>query len=247
MSDPKEDESPEGADSTFAGDSKGAAEAAAEKPAPTRTAEKPASVANEAAPVAKEPVAKQGAPGANEAAANEPAANEAAPVANEPAANEAAPVAEVPASAEGIAAPEPVAPAPFDDDALRRLVRRAMAEEPAVGDKAVPLLTASDPAAQDPTPPEPDSDAEELAPDAVEDVAIQSLLRKSMVERSPVVVPDLVSGVQKKLRKRSRGKFYADGWSTATSRTSYALVAVAMLLVVAIAYVILGPTGISAR
>ncbi len=230
MSDPKEDESPEGADSTLASDSKDAAEAAAEKPSPMRTA-------NEPAPSAKEA----------EAAANEAVANEAAPSAKGAVAKEPAPPANAAASAERIAAMERVAPAPFDDDALRRLVRRAMAEEPAAGDKAAPLPTAFDPVGQDATPPEPDSDAEELAPDAVEDVAIQSLLRKSMVARAPVVVPDLVSGVQKKLRKRSRGKFYADGWSTATSRTSYALVAVAMLLVVAIAYVVLGPTGISVR
>ena len=139
-------------------------------------------------------------------------------------------------------APDEPAPtvAPFDEDALRKLVKRAMTE----------------PTAHEPSPPAPleasvqpkepsASEDEELPADAAEDVAIQSLLRKSMGERGPVVVPDLVTGVQKKLRKRSRGKFYADGWSTATSRTSYVLVAVAMLLVVAIAYLVLGPTAIS--
>jgi hypothetical protein len=127
--------------------------------------------------------------------------------------------------------------APFDDEALRKLVKRAMSEEPSA---SVPIEpTASQPAETSAT-----SD-EEVPADAAEDVAIQSLLRKSMVERGPVVVPDLVTGVQKKLRKRSRGKFYADGWSTATSRTSYVLVAVAMLVVVALAYLVLGPTGIS--
>ena len=82
--------------------------------------------------------------------------------------------------------------------------------------------------------------------DAAEDVAMQSLL-KTAVERSDTQVPDLVAGVQRKLRKRSRGKFYADGWSTAASRTGYAVVAVAMLLILAVAYLVLGPTGISVR
>ena len=129
------------------------------------------------------------------------------------------------------------APAPFDEDALRKLVKRAMSEEPSA---SAPI----EPAASQPAETFSGPD-DEVPADAAEDVAIQSLLRKSMVERGPVVVPDLVTGVQKKLRKRSRGKFYADGWSTATSRTSYVLVAVAMLVVVAIAYLVLGPTAIS--
>jgi hypothetical protein len=48
--------------------------------------------------------------------------------------------------------------------------------------------------------------------------------------------PDLLRGVQKRLRQRSRGKFFADGWSTSDSRLSYAVIALAMLLVVGVAY-----------
>ncbi len=57
----------------------------------------------------------------------------------------------------------------------------------------------------------------------------------------------LVLGVQRKLRQRSRGKFYADGWSTTHSRVNYALVAAIMLVVVLAVYFALGPTGISFR
>ncbi len=91
-----------------------------------------------------------------------------------------------------------------------------------------------------PAPPAPDPD------DDAADDAMRKLLKRSLAE-APAPAPDLVAGVQRKLRKRSRGKFYADGWSTAASRTNYVLVAVAMLLVVAIAYLVLGPTGISVR
>ena len=87
-----------------------------------------------------------------------------------------------------------------------------------------------------------DEETEALDDDA--DDAMRKLLKRSLVEPAETQVPDLVSGVQRKLRKRSRGKFYADGWST-SSRTNYVLVAVAMLLVIAIAYLVLGPTGIS--
>ena len=134
--------------------------------------------------------------------------------------------------------PGKAAPGPFDEDALRKLVKRAMSDEPSASG---PIEPSASPASAETF----SGSDEEVPADAAEDVAIQSLLRKSMVERGPVVVPDLVTGVQKKLRKRSRGKFYADGWSTATSRTSYVLVAVAMLVVVAIAYLVLGPTAIS--
>jgi hypothetical protein len=54
----------------------------------------------------------------------------------------------------------------------------------------------------------------------------------------------LLLGVQKKLRKRSKGKFYADGWSTTQSRVSYALVAIVMLVTIIAVYLALGPTGI---
>lgn len=119
---------------------------------------------------------------------------------------------------------------PLDDEALRKLVKMSFAAAPPE---------------DGPSPEAPLSD-EPLPEDATEDVAMQSLLKKA-VERSDAPVPDLVAGVQRKLRKRSRGKFYADGWSTAASRTGYAVVAVAMLLILAVAYLVLGPTGISVR
>jgi len=59
--------------------------------------------------------------------------------------------------------------------------------------------------------------------------------------RSEVVL----RGVQRKLRERSRGKFYGDGWSTSPLRASYGLVALIMLVILAVAYFALSPTGLS--
>jgi hypothetical protein len=42
------------------------------------------------------------------------------------------------------------------------------------------------------------------------------------------------------LRKRSRGKFFADGWSTANTRTTYLLMGLSTILLVALAYIALG-------
>lgn len=55
----------------------------------------------------------------------------------------------------------------------------------------------------------------------------------------------LLIGVQRKLRQRSKGKFYADGWSTTHSRVNYALVAGVMLVVIVAVYLAMGPMGIS--
>jgi hypothetical protein len=53
--------------------------------------------------------------------------------------------------------------------------------------------------------------------------------------------------VQRRLRKRSRGKFYGDGWSTTQSRLNYALIAALMLLTIVAVWLGLGPTGFSLR
>lgn len=55
--------------------------------------------------------------------------------------------------------------------------------------------------------------------------------------------PDLLRGVQRKIRQRSKGKFYGDGWSTSQSKINYLLVALVMLVLVGIVYFALGPTG----
>lgn len=84
--------------------------------------------------------------------------------------------------------------------------------------------------------PDPDS----LAGDAEED-RLRSLIRGALKEESRPV--DVLGGVQKKLRERSGGKFYADFWSTAKAPPTATLLAtgVIMLAVIAVAYAILFP------
>jgi hypothetical protein len=92
-------------------------------------------------------------------------------------------------------------------------------------------------------PKDPEESSEE---DAKESAAMSALLKRSLATPSPTEArPDLLRGVQRKLRQRSKGKFYADGWSTTQSRISYALVAVIMLVLIAVVWFVLGPTGIT--
>jgi hypothetical protein len=89
---------------------------------------------------------------------------------------------------------------------------------------------------------------EEEAPvDSKEGDAMAALLKRSLGERALPAEPppDLLRGVQKKIRTRSRGKFYGDGWSTAQTKVSYALVALVMLVLVGVVYFVLGPMGFS--
>jgi len=92
----------------------------------------------------------------------------------------------------------------------------------------------------------------------VEVPALSALLKRSL-EPAPLPpsagpMPDdaekdrlLLVSVQRKLRQRSKGKFYADGWSTSQSRVNYTLVAAVMLVVIVAVYLALGPMGISLR
>jgi hypothetical protein len=70
---------------------------------------------------------------------------------------------------------------------------------------------------------------------------------KAKADLAPAPPKDLLRGVQKRIRTRSRGKFYGDGWSTSSPRVSYMVVATGMLIILAIAYFALGPMGVSAH
>jgi hypothetical protein len=85
--------------------------------------------------------------------------------------------------------------------------------------------------------------------DAPDSLQMRALLKRSLVtpeEPSPQKESAILTGVQKKLRKRSRGKFYGDGWSTTQSRLGYSLVAMVMLVVLALSYFYMMPSGVSA-
>lgn len=105
---------------------------------------------------------------------------------------------------------------------------------------------------------QPDEPApSEEAVEEVEVPALSALLKRSLQQPAPseeaaAPAPDdaekdrlLLASVQRKLRQRSKGKFYADGWSTSQSRVNYSLVAGIMLAVIVAVYLALGPMGIS--
>ena len=74
--------------------------------------------------------------------------------------------------------------------------------------------------------------------DDPEGQAVRALLKRSLA-RDAEDAPNLLPGIQRRLRKRSRGKFFADGWSTINTRTSYILIGLSTLLLVALAYLAL--------
>lgn len=101
-----------------------------------------------------------------------------------------------------------------------------------------------------------DNEPEDKDVEEVEVPALSALLKRSLTtepqsdagESSPELGEKdrvLLASVQRKLRQRSKGKFYADGWSTSASRVNYALVAGVMLVVIVAVYFALGPMGIS--
>jgi hypothetical protein len=92
-------------------------------------------------------------------------------------------------------------------------------------------------------PPEealPELDAEMAA--ALDEADMRDLLRSALAPPPGSVAPSLLHGVQRKLRRRSRGKFYGDGWSTARSpRSTYLFTSLLMLVLIAFVFLLLIP------
>jgi hypothetical protein len=101
-------------------------------------------------------------------------------------------------------------------------------------------------------PLEDEDDEKDVPIDAKDDEAVRALLKRTLgagMSGGPKdePSPDLLRGVQRKIRQRSKGKFYGDGWSTAQSRVSYVLIALVMLVLAVVVYFVLGPLGLTAR
>ena len=69
---------------------------------------------------------------------------------------------------------------------------------------------------------------------------LRSALKGGAAEEA---APDVLSGFQRKLRERSRGKFYADGWSTSRHPpiNTYLITSLLMLAVLGVIYALLAP------
>ncbi len=86
-------------------------------------------------------------------------------------------------------------------------------------------------------------EAEAEAPEPREDDPMRALLKRSM-SGDMENAPHLLAGVQRRIRARSQGKFFADGWSTNQARASYALVGLVTLLLIVLAYLALSPIDV---
>lgn len=86
-------------------------------------------------------------------------------------------------------------------------------------------------------PNEPNDDADGLA---VRDLVKRALVPGTLAKDTP----DILRGVQRRLRTRSHGKFFGDGWSTTQARHAHLLIALVTLLLAAIAYYTLVPMDV---
>jgi hypothetical protein len=91
--------------------------------------------------------------------------------------------------------------------------------------------------------PPPDTEVGE-PPAEIDDVDMRDLLRSALRPPQGSVAPDLVRGVQRRIRTRSRGKFYGDGWSVARSpRSTYLITSILMLVLIVFVFFVLIPWG----
>ncbi len=84
---------------------------------------------------------------------------------------------------------------------------------------------------------------QEPIPDSAAGGDLQSLLKRAMASEDEPPKVDVLEGVQQKLRDRSGGKFYADGWSTSRHPpfSTYFITSLMMLAIVVIIYAIVAP------
>jgi hypothetical protein len=76
--------------------------------------------------------------------------------------------------------------------------------------------------------------------DAIDEDKIRAILRAS---RPRIHSPSLLGGVQRKIQRRSRGRFYGDGWSRSRAATStYVITSLLMLGILVLAYFVLWPS-----
>jgi hypothetical protein len=85
---------------------------------------------------------------------------------------------------------------------------------------------------------------EEQGASVLDEVDVRELLRSALAPPKGAVAPELLQGVQRRIRTRSRGKFYGDGWSTAKSpRSTYLVTSLLMLVLIGFVFFVLVPWG----
>ena len=85
---------------------------------------------------------------------------------------------------------------------------------------------------------------DEAGGSVLDEVDVRELLRSALAPPKGAVAPELLQGVQRRIRTRSRGKFYGDGWSTAKSpRSTYLITSLLMLVLIGFVFFVLVPWG----
>ncbi len=79
----------------------------------------------------------------------------------------------------------------------------------------------------------------------LDDVDVRDLLRKALEPPTESKRPEILPGVQQRIRERSKGKFYADGWSTSSNpRATFLVTSLIMLVVIVVTWLMLSPQGL---
>ena len=101
----------------------------------------------------------------------------------------------------------------------------------------------SDPSGDGARHSDPEGPTSHLEDFDLDEVDVKDLLRAAL--KPPDEDDDrLQRGVQKQIREGSRGRFYADGWSTAKApKETFLVTSLLMLIVVVLAWALLGPTS----
>jgi hypothetical protein len=78
----------------------------------------------------------------------------------------------------------------------------------------------------------------------LDDVDVRDMLRAAM--RVPDSEPkNIARGVQRRIREDTKGRYFSDGWSTASApKATFLITSILMLLVVVLAWFLLTPKGI---
>jgi len=76
-----------------------------------------------------------------------------------------------------------------------------------------------------------------------EDNELTADLRSALRANTSEAAPDVLTGFQRKVRERSLGKFYDDGWSTSRHppKSTYLITSLMMLAIVGVIYALLAP------
>jgi len=92
----------------------------------------------------------------------------------------------------------------------------------------------------------PASDPARGSPDlALDEVDVRDLLRRALAPPRDAKRPDVLKAVQRRIRSESKGRFFSDGWSTATApRATFLITSIVALLVTALLWLLFSPSSI---